>query len=180
MLLARIKQEKKRKKISRKKRKIEWPFNQKKLSKWRARVRHSWRNNTQYPGGEGGGRGEGSFSRRELKGISLFFGKEKKKKKKRTRIVRRGRKLSKNSTISAHTRGEARPSIRSRGGPQPLPSPPPLLADQLSRPLVSRGITKRNIARCPFYSCGVIKSRASLKGRAIKEVKYQYGVSRKK
>lgn len=82
MLLARIKQEKKRKKISRKKRKIEWPFNQKKLSKWRARVRHSWRNNTQYPGGEGGGRGEGSFSRRELKGISLFFGKEKKKKKK--------------------------------------------------------------------------------------------------
>lgn len=83
MLLARIKQEKKRKKISRKKRKIEWPFNQKKLSKWRARVRHSWRNNTQYPGGEGGGRGEGSFSRRELKGISLFFGKEKKKKKER-------------------------------------------------------------------------------------------------
>lgn len=135
----------------------------------------------QYPIPRRGGRGEGSFSRRELKGISLFFGKEKKKKKKNEDRSKGAEIEQKLDNIRAYTRrGQAIDSVSRGSTAPPLPCPPPLLADQLSRPLVSRGITKRNIARCPFYSCGVIKSRASLKGRAIKEVKYQYGVSRKK
>lgn len=126
MLLARIKQEKKRKKISRKKRKIEWPFNQKKLSKWRARVRHSWRNNTQYPGGEGERERRGFVFQEGIKRDFSVLWKRKKKKKKNEDRSKGAEIEQKLDNIRAYTRrGQAIDSVSRGSTAPPLPCPPP-------------------------------------------------------